>query len=163
MSSTSFLSLHSSTGRCSASTAGSRRGFPPSIRQARTRTTRCSWPLYLPPGPLEAQDIPAAKQIRTIERCQEIPNSGPFCDLVWSDPDDVDTWAISPRGAGYLFGSKVVNAVRPPAPGFCRAEGGCCTVSRSHTLGASAVLRAERSGPRLPRTPARPGGFAVPL
>lgn len=37
----------------------------------------------------------------------EIPHEGPFCDLMWSDPEDIDTWAISPRGAGWLFGSKV--------------------------------------------------------
>ena len=35
---------------------------------------------------------------------------GAFCDLVWSDPDDrVEAWAVSPRGAGWLFGSKVTN------------------------------------------------------
>ena len=29
-------------------------------------------------------------------------------DLIWSDPDDIDTcWAMSPRGAGWLFGPKV--------------------------------------------------------
>lgn len=28
---------------------------------------------------------------------------------MWSDPEDVDTWAISPRGAGWLFGAKVTN------------------------------------------------------
>lgn len=33
--------------------------------------------------------------------------SGAFCDLVWSDPEDVETWTISPRGAGWLFGHKV--------------------------------------------------------
>lgn len=33
-------------------------------------------------------------------------------DLVWSDPDDVDTWAVSPRGAGWLFGGKVTEEVR---------------------------------------------------
>jgi len=27
--------------------------------------------------------------------------------LVWSDPEDVETWTVSPRGAGWLFGSKV--------------------------------------------------------
>lgn len=27
-----------------------------------------------------------------------------MCDLMWSDPDDIDNWQISPRGAGYLFG-----------------------------------------------------------
>jgi serine/threonine-protein phosphatase PP1-1/serine/threonine-protein phosphatase 6 catalytic subunit len=26
---------------------------------------------------------------------------------VWSDPEDIDTWAVSPRGAGWLFGSVV--------------------------------------------------------
>ena len=33
-------------------------------------------------------------------------------DLVWSDPEDVDTWAMSPRGAGWLFGAKVTAEVR---------------------------------------------------
>lgn len=56
-------------------------------------------------------DIKTLDQIRTIERNQEIPHKGAFCDLVWSDPEDVDTWAISPRGAGWLFGSKVTNEV----------------------------------------------------
>ena len=46
-------------------------------------------------------------QIRTIERQQEIPHEGSFCDLMWSDPEDIETWAMSPRGAGYLFGAKV--------------------------------------------------------
>ncbi|KAG2898614.1 Serine/threonine-protein phosphatase 6 catalytic subunit [Phytophthora cactorum] len=47
-------------------------------------------------------------QIRTIERQQEIPHEGSFCDLMWSDPEDIETWAMSPRGAGYLFGAKLV-------------------------------------------------------
>lgn len=36
-----------------------------------------------------------------------------FLDLVWSDPEDIDSglWAISPRGAGYLFGSKITSEV----------------------------------------------------
>jgi diadenosine tetraphosphatase ApaH/serine/threonine PP2A family protein phosphatase len=42
-----------------------------------------------------------------VARAQEIPHEGAFCDLVWSDPEDVDTWAVSPRGAGWLFGDKV--------------------------------------------------------
>ena len=29
-------------------------------------------------------------QIRLIERNQEIPHKGAFCDLVWSDPEEVD-------------------------------------------------------------------------
>jgi len=54
-------------------------------------------------------DINTIDQIRTIERNQEIPCSGPFCDLVWSDPEEVDTFTVSPRGAGWLFGSKVTH------------------------------------------------------
>lgn len=46
-------------------------------------------------------------QIRTIDRKNEIPHEGPFCDLMWSDPEDVDTWALNSRGAGWLFGGKV--------------------------------------------------------
>jgi len=52
-------------------------------------------------------DIATLDQVRTLERNTEIPHEGPFCDLMWSDPDDIDTWAISSRGAGWLFGGKV--------------------------------------------------------
>lgn len=34
-------------------------------------------------------------------------------DLMWSDPDEVDAWAVSPRGAGWLFGAKVTAEVSP--------------------------------------------------
>ena len=77
-------------------------------------------------------DIHTLDEMRTIGRCSEIPHEGPFCDLVWSDPDEsltggifsgnnnnsgtVETisnkasaWSLSPRGAGYLFGSRVVS------------------------------------------------------
>ncbi|KAF8575195.1 Metallo-dependent phosphatase, partial [Ramaria rubella] len=52
-------------------------------------------------------DIRTLDQIRVLSRAQEIPHEGAFCDLMWSDPDDVETWAVSPRGAGWLFGSTV--------------------------------------------------------
>lgn len=52
-------------------------------------------------------EIRMLDQIRVLSRAQEVPHEGGFCDLVWSDPDNVDTWAISPRGAGWLFGAKV--------------------------------------------------------
>jgi len=54
-------------------------------------------------------DIRTMDQIRTIHRNVEIPHEGPFCDLMWSDPEDVDTWQVSPRGAGWLFGAKVTD------------------------------------------------------
>ena len=50
-------------------------------------------------------------QIQTIERVQEIPHIGPYCDLMWSDPEDILEWAVSPRGAGYLFGSVATSEV----------------------------------------------------
>lgn len=52
-------------------------------------------------------DIRTLDQIRVLSRAQEIPHEGAFCDLMWSDPDDVDNWAVSPRGAGWLFGGTV--------------------------------------------------------
>ena len=33
----------------------------------------------------------------------QLPNQ----DLMWSDPEDIDSWAVSPRGAGWLFGRRV--------------------------------------------------------
>jgi len=54
-------------------------------------------------------DIRTMDQIRTINRNVEIPHEGAFCDLMWSDPEDIETWQISPRGAGWLFGAKVVD------------------------------------------------------
>lgn len=52
-------------------------------------------------------EIKTLDQIRNIDRNQEIPYKGAFCDLVWSDPEDVDRWTQSPRGAGWLFGKEV--------------------------------------------------------
>ena len=63
--------------------------------------------------------VVAIDQMRMIDRNCEIPHEGPFCDLMWSDPEDIETWAISPRGAGWLFGSRVTaefNEVRPRNP-----------------------------------------------
>ena len=54
-------------------------------------------------------DIRTIDQVRTIDRLCEIPHEGPFCDLMWSDPEDIETWAVSPRGAGWLFGRRVTD------------------------------------------------------
>mmetsp|Transcript_37174 Transcript_37174/g.37850 ORF Transcript_37174/g.37850 Transcript_37174/m.37850 type:complete len:305 (+) Transcript_37174:170-1084(+) len=65
-------------------------------------------------------------QIQILERVQEIPHDGPYCDLMWSDPEDITDWAISPRGAGYLFGSKVTSE-------FCQING-LDLICRAHQL-----------------------------
>jgi len=48
-------------------------------------------------------------QIRVIDRKCEVPHDGAMCDLMWSDPEEIDGWGLSPRGAGYLFGGDVVD------------------------------------------------------
>ncbi len=68
----------------------------------------CFYPPRILLGGL-SPDLGTIDQMRTIERDQEIPHRGGFCDLMWSDPDDIDWWAISPRGAGWLFGEKPTN------------------------------------------------------
>lgn len=50
-------------------------------------------------------------QIQVLERLQEIPHQGAYCDLMWSDPEDIAGWAVSPRGAGYLFGYMATSEV----------------------------------------------------
>lgn len=71
-------------------------------------------------------EIRTIDQIRVVARAQEIPHEGAFCDLVWSDPEDIEAWAISPRGAGWLFGDKV-------AQEFNHVNG-LTTIARAHQL-----------------------------
>lgn len=52
--------------------------------------------------------IDTVDKIRLIDRKQEVPHEGAMCDLLWSDPDEIDGWGLSPRGAGYLFGGNIV-------------------------------------------------------
>ena len=47
-------------------------------------------------------------EIKTIDRKQEVPHDGAMSDLMWSDPEDISGWSMSPRGAGFLFGSDIV-------------------------------------------------------
>ena len=42
-------------------------------------------------------------EVRELDRAGEVPNEGPICDLLWSDPDPnmgMTGWRPSPRGAG---------------------------------------------------------------
>jgi len=52
--------------------------------------------------------IDSVDKIRLIDRKQEVPHEGAMCDLLWSDPDEIEGWGLSPRGAGFLFGSDIV-------------------------------------------------------
>ena len=49
-----------------------------------------------------------------------------MCDLLWSDPDEIDGWGISPRGAGYTFGQNISEA-------FNHANG-LSLVARAHQM-----------------------------
>ena len=52
--------------------------------------------------------IDTVDKIRMLDRKQEVPHEGAMCDLLWSDPDEIDGWGLSPRGAGFLFGADIV-------------------------------------------------------
>jgi diadenosine tetraphosphatase ApaH/serine/threonine PP2A family protein phosphatase len=54
--------------------------------------------------------IDTVDKIRLLDRKQEVPHEGAMCDLLWSDPDEIDGWGLSPRGAGFLFGGAIVKA-----------------------------------------------------
>ncbi|EAR99840.3 serine/threonine protein phosphatase 2A (macronuclear) [Tetrahymena thermophila SB210] len=64
--------------------------------------------------------------ISKIERKIEIPDDGLMSDLMWSDPDKMKGWQISPRGAGYLFGQNIVED-------FCRRNN-IEAILRAHQL-----------------------------
>lgn len=53
-------------------------------------------------------ELKTIDQMRAVNRRMEIPHEGPLCDLMWSDPSDISTWLVNSRGAGWLFGEKVV-------------------------------------------------------
>ncbi|KAI9884229.1 MAG: hypothetical protein M1823_003978 [Watsoniomyces obsoletus] len=54
--------------------------------------------------------IDTIDQIRLLDRAREVPHEGPMCDLLWSDPDEIEGWSLSPRGAGFLFSGGVTRA-----------------------------------------------------
>lgn len=71
-------------------------------------------------------EIETLDQIRVIDRKQEVPHEGAMCDLLWSDPDEIEGWGLSPRGAGYLFGGNVITK-------FNRTNG-LDLIARAHQL-----------------------------
>ena len=52
--------------------------------------------------------VDSVDKIRLLDRKQEVPHEGAMCDLLWSDPDEIEGWGLSPRGAGFLFGADIV-------------------------------------------------------
>jgi len=64
--------------------------------------------------------------VRSIDRKQEVPHDGAMCDLMWSDPEDLEGWGLSPRGAGYLFGGDIVKQFNQ--------TNGIDIISRAHQL-----------------------------
>lgn len=53
-------------------------------------------------------NVNTVDDIKAIDRKQEVPHDGAMCDIMWSDPDEIDGWSLSPRGAGYVFGADIV-------------------------------------------------------
>ena len=64
--------------------------------------------------------------VRELDRVQEIPHEGPMCDLLLSDPDDRRGWGVSPRGAGYTFGTDISETFNH--------RNGLTSVARAHQL-----------------------------
>ena len=99
---------------------------------------------------------------RALDRVQEVPHEGPMCDLMWSDPEDIEGWGLSPRGAGYLFGAEVTQR-------FNRVNN-LTLIARAHQLvmevrGAACGARAARRAPLVitpcPRAPPPRAGLQV--
>eukprot|EP01012_Entosiphon_sulcatum_P041314 TRINITY_DN55148_c0_g1_i1.p1 TRINITY_DN55148_c0_g1~~TRINITY_DN55148_c0_g1_i1.p1 ORF type:complete len:307 (+),score=43.80 TRINITY_DN55148_c0_g1_i1:107-1027(+) len=70
--------------------------------------------------------IDTLDHIRSLDRVQDVPHEGPMCDLLWSDPDERCGWGISPRGAGYTFGSDITEQFN--------AVNGLKLIARAHQL-----------------------------
>uniref|UniRef100_A0A671SKA5 Serine/threonine-protein phosphatase n=1 Tax=Sinocyclocheilus anshuiensis TaxID=1608454 RepID=A0A671SKA5_9TELE len=58
-------------------------------------------------GGLFSEDGVTLDDIRKIDRNRQPPDSGPMCDLLWSDPQPQDGRSISKRGVSCQFGPDV--------------------------------------------------------
>uniref|UniRef100_A0A8C5M1G9 Serine/threonine-protein phosphatase n=1 Tax=Leptobrachium leishanense TaxID=445787 RepID=A0A8C5M1G9_9ANUR len=58
-------------------------------------------------GGLFSEDGVTLEQIRSIERNRQPPDSGPMCDLLWSDPQPQDGRSTSKHGVSCQFGPDV--------------------------------------------------------
>ena len=55
-----------------------------------------------------SQEIALIEQLDLLQRRMELPIEGALSDLCWSDPDNVENWIKSQRGAGWIFGKNQV-------------------------------------------------------
>jgi len=51
--------------------------------------------------------INSLDDVNLLDRKIETPTEGPVCDLLWSDPVEENGFAMSYRGAGYIFGQDI--------------------------------------------------------
>lgn len=55
-------------------------------------------------------ELKELEQINKIDRKVDIPENGILCDLLWSDPNQMEGWSDNKeRGTSYYFGPDVVN------------------------------------------------------
>lgn len=80
-------------------------------------------------------------QIRVLDRKQEVPHDGAMCDLLWSDPEDIVGWGLSPRGAGYLFGDNIVKQFNH--------NNHIDIIARAHQLVMGNIFRKQKSKTNL--------------
>lgn len=92
---------------------------------------------YMPLGAVVEQDVfcvhgglspqlQTIDEVKVLDRKQEVPHDGPMSDLLWSDPEDIETWGVSPRGAGFIFGSEVAKQFNQ--------RNGLSLIARAHQL-----------------------------
>ena len=78
---------------------------------------------------------------------------------MWSDPDDIENWAVSPLGAGWLFGGSVTREVRLSSPLFVPLTAYPTTLTS--TRFSPAVQPRQLPPPNRARAPAGAGGLQV--
>ncbi|XP_010781985.1 serine/threonine-protein phosphatase 5-like [Notothenia coriiceps] len=58
-------------------------------------------------GGLFSEDGVTLEDLRKVERNRQPPDSGPMCDLLWSDPQPQNGRSVSKRGVSCQFGPDV--------------------------------------------------------
>ena len=69
-------------------------------------------------------EVESLDHVRMIDRLHEIPQIGIMCDLLWSDPKEIEGFSPSQRGAGYVFGKDISKE-------FCHLNG-LKMIARAH-------------------------------